>query len=143
MVASLIVGRFWGFAYRSPDVDAAFVAMLCVPVSCRPDGLAYIQSAISFAIYGIDDTFALVQVPITLDVVLFVDTFDCVVELSDSVYLGVAVVAFDSFEDFLPVCASIWVISVPLVLRVFAFALLRHGFEFFISSPFSFLFQFP
>ena len=102
--------------------------------------LTYIQSAVSFTIYHIDGSFALVQVPITLDVVLVVNTFDCFVDLSDPVYLGVAVVAFDSFEDFLPVCASVWVFGFPLVLRVFAFALLSNGFEFFLSSPFSFLF---
>ena len=65
-----------------------------------------------------------------------------IVELSDSVYLEVAIVAFDSFEDFLPVCVwSIWVVGFPLVLRVLEFALLRDRFEFFLSSLLSFLFQ--
>ena len=133
----------FGVAFAvSPDVDASFVVMLYVSFFGCPGGPNYIQSAVSFAIYHIDGSFALVQVPITLDVVLIVNTFDCFVELSDSVYLGVAVVAFDSFEDFLLVCASVWVVGFPLVLRVFAFALLRDGFEFFLSLPYSFLFQF-
>ena len=86
----------------SPDVVASFVAMGCVPVSGCPGGLTYIQSAVSFAICNIDDSFEFVQVPITLDVVLVVNTFDCFVELFDSFDLEIAVVAFDSFEDFPP-----------------------------------------
>ena len=72
----------------------------------------------------------LVQVPIALDIVLVMDTIDCIVELSDSVDLEVAVIAFDSFEDFPPVSA--WVVGLPLMLRVFAFALLRDGLELFL-----------
>ena len=126
----------------SPDIYASVVAMLYVSCFGCSGGLTYIQSAVSFTIYHIYDSFALVQVPITLDVVLVVDTFDCIVELSDSVYLEVAIVAFDSFEDFIPVCASsVWVVGFPLVLRVFAFALLRDRFEFFVSALLSFLFQ--
>ena len=56
-----------------------------------------------------------------MDVVLVVDTFDCIVELSESVYLGIAVVAFDCVEDFLPVCVSVWVVGFALALRVFVF----------------------
>ena len=127
----------------SPDCDASVVAMLYVSCFGCSGGLTYIQSAVSFTIYHIYDSFALVQVPITLDVVLVVDTIDCIVELSDSVYLEVVIVAFDSFEDFLPVCVSciIWVVGFPLMLRVFAFALLRDRFEFFVSALLSFLFQ--
>ena len=133
----------FGVAFAvSPDVDASFVAMVSVPVSGCPDGLTYIQSAVSFAIYNIDDSFEFVQVPITLDVVLVVNTFDCFVELFDSVDLEVAVVAFDSFEDFLPVSVSVWVVGFPLVLRVFAFALLRDGFELFLALLCNLLFQF-
>ena len=125
----------------SPDVDASFVTMLYVPGSGCPDGLTYMQSAVAFAIYDIDDSFAFVQVPITLDVVLVVNTFDCFVELSDSFDLEVAVVAFDSFEDLLPVSVSVLVVGFPLVLRAFVSALLRDGFEFFLSSLCSLLFQ--
>ena len=120
----------FGVAFAvSPDVDASFVAMVSVPVSGCPDGL--IQSAISFAIYNIDDSFEFVQVPITLDVILVVNTFDCFVELFDSVDLEVAVVAFDSFEDFLLVSVSVWVVGFLLVLRAFAFVLLTDGKEIF------------
>ena len=66
----------FGVAFAvSPDAHASFVAMLYVPGSGCPDGLTYIQSAVTFAIYDIDDSFAFVQVPITLDVVLVMDTY--------------------------------------------------------------------
>ena len=91
----------FGVAFAvSSDGDASFVAMVYISCFGCSDGLTYIQSAVSFAIYHIDGSFVRVQVPITLDVVLVVNTFDCFVEFFYSVDPEGAVVAFEYFEDF-------------------------------------------
>ena len=92
--------------------------------------------------YNTDDSFAFVQVPITLDVILVVNLFDCFVELSHSFDLKVAVLAFDYFEDFFPFRVSVWVVGFPLVLRALVLALLRDGFELFLALFCSLFIQF-
>ena len=52
------------------------------------------------------------------------------------------VVAFDSFEDFVPVSVAFWVVGFRFVLRVFLFAFLRDGFELLLALLCSFSFQF-